>query len=187
MSCCIFGVCIPYNVLLPVVIVFLKQIYDFCMKLIGRGKGNSNGDDLVKDKANVVTATSNCCCNDNSNKNNDSNMKQMIMIQLNKNEHFYLDDSMNFKSILSCTDKILYIRFTATWCKPCKQIEPFFIDLSSKYKDTAHFISIDIDNHDNIQQEYRVIGIPLFIAIKNGKEINRYSGSSTEALQKFIN
>ena len=110
-----------------------------------------------------------------------------MITQLKNNEHFYLDDSMNFKSILSCTDKTIYIRFTATWCKPCKQIEPLFIDLSKKFKEYAHFISIDIDEHDDIQQEYRVISIPLFIAIKNGKEISRLSGSSTEGLLKFIN
>ena len=158
------------------------------MRLIGRG-----GHGLDKDKSENNKITGNCCCNDNVKSNNSINdndkddLNKMIITQLKNNEHFYLDDSMNFKSILSCTDKTIYIRFTATWCKPCKQIEPLFIDLSKKFKESAHFISIDIDEHDDIQQEYRVISIPLFIAIKNGKEISRLSGSSTEGLLKFIN
>ena len=69
MSFCCFGVCIPYNVLLPVVIVFIKQIYDFCMRLIGKG-GNIDKAETIINK-NKENDNKTCCCNDNI-KNNDN-------------------------------------------------------------------------------------------------------------------
>lgn len=36
---------------------------------------------------------------------------------------------------------------SATWCKPCKAIAPFFEELSNKYC-AATFVSVDVDDLD---------------------------------------
>jgi thioredoxin 1 len=39
------------------------------------------------------------------------------------------------------------IDFTATWCGPCRFIEPAFKEFSAKYKD-VEFVKIDVDELD---------------------------------------
>lgn len=200
MSFCICGVCIPYNVLLPVVLIFFRQIYSYCMTLLGR----KNKDEIEQCKDGVCSIDnniSNCCSNktnttttstpnNNNNENNNNNSNDNKKAITLSPDHFYLDkddESMDWKAVMNSTDKTIFVRLTAQWCGPCKNVEPFFVQQSISLRGSAHFISIDVDNHDDIAQQYRVLSIPLFIAIKNGKEVKRYAGSSKEKLVEFIN
>lgn len=38
----------------------------------------------------------------------------------------------------------LVIEFTATWCGPCRQMEPIIKEFAAKYSDVV-FIRIDVD------------------------------------------
>lgn len=64
---------------------------------------------------------------------------------------------------------------------------PYFVELSNSMRESAHFISIDVDDHDDVAQKYNIFSIPLFIAFKDGQEIRRYAGSSHEKLLEFVN
>ena len=136
----------------------------------------------------------NCCSNKSNNTattstlNNDNNNNKKVT-ELSP-DHFYLDkddESMDWRTVVNSTDKIIFARLTAKWCGPCKMIEPYFVEQSVRLQGSAHFISIDVDDHDDIAQQYRVLSIPLFLAIKDGKEIRRYAGSSQDKLLEMIN
>lgn len=63
--------------------------------------------------------------------------------------------------------------FSATWCPDCRFIEPFMKALVDKYSD-YDFYYIDRDKYMEICQRLMVMGIPSFVAVRNGKEIARF-------------
>lgn len=49
--------------------------------------------------------------------------------------------------------KYVYIDFWATWCTPCKQMTPHFVEMAEKYKDdNIVFLSISVDNQNAKQK-----------------------------------
>jgi thioredoxin 1 len=71
------------------------------------------------------------------------------------------------------------LHFTATWCQPCKQMEPLIAKLVSENLD-IDYDKIDVSDEFDDAVEYGVRGVPTFIAIVNGKEVARHTGIATE-------
>jgi thioredoxin 1 len=81
---------------------------------------------------------------------------------------------------------ITCVKFSATWCRPCKQIEPFVKSLEEKYP-LINFIHVDVNLLESVSDHYKVESIPCFIAItKNAKVQSRIVGSNTVNIQKFM-
>jgi thioredoxin 1 len=76
------------------------------------------------------------------------------------------------------------LHFTATWCQPCKQMEPLLENFVSKNLD-IEYNKIDVSDEFDDAVEYGVRGIPTFIAVVDGKEISRHTGIATE--EKLLN
>ncbi|XP_059446011.1 thioredoxin H2-like [Corylus avellana] len=83
------------------------------------------------------------------------------------------------------TDKLLVIDFTATWCGPCRFIEPAFKEFSAKYTD-VEFVKIDVDELESVAREYAVDAMPTFILIKNGNAVDKVVGATKEELRRKI-
>ena len=83
----------------------------------------------------------------------------------------------------------MVLKFTATWCMPCKKISPTYQQLAEEY--AAHFLEIDVDDLDEIAAEYHVAVMPTFCIVSfdttNGeKRVETMTGSNEVELQDFI-
>ncbi len=76
------------------------------------------------------------------------------------------------------------LHFTASWCQPCKQMEPLIKKLVSENLD-INYNKIDVSDEFDDAVEYGVRGVPTFIAIVDGKEVARHTGIATE--EKLLN
>lgn len=77
------------------------------------------------------------------------------------------------------------VDFYATWCGPCKMLSPVFEELSKE--SDINFVKVDIDNHEDLCREYKVMSVPTLILFENGKEIKRTIGFiPKEKLIEFI-
>ena len=81
-------------------------------------------------------------------------------------------------------EKKVFFKFTASWCQPCKMIDPELHKLSKQYT----IYSIDIDKHSVIADEYDINNIPTIIMFENGmyNDEHRFSGSHIDNLKKFF-
>jgi len=50
----------------------------------------------------------------------------------------------------SKTNSPIVVDFTASWCKPCKKIAPFFEGLSKEYD--GFFVKVDVDEMDEVRR-----------------------------------
>ncbi len=60
------------------------------------------------------------------------------------------------------TGKLIVIDFSATWCGPCRLMEPIVIGFSEKYTD-VEFVKIDVDKLSEVAQEFGVEAMPTFL------------------------
>lgn len=71
------------------------------------------------------------------------------------------------------SDQVSVFIFSANWCPDCRFIEPFMPNLIEAYKDYK-FYYIDRDQWMEICQRMMVMGIPSFVAVRSGKELDRF-------------
>ena len=80
----------------------------------------------------------------------------------------------------------LIIDFYTTWCGPCKTMSPEFEKLSKEYEGKAIFVKCDIDQAQEIAQNYGIESIPTFQSWLDGNPIGQVVGADLEALQKLV-
>ncbi|KAK7309557.1 hypothetical protein RJT34_06379 [Clitoria ternatea] len=83
------------------------------------------------------------------------------------------------------TNKLMVLDFTATWCGPCKYMDPIIQEYAAKYT-KVEFIKIDVDELMGVSQEFQVQAMPTFILVKKGKVVEKIVGAKEEELEKLI-
>ncbi|MED6157458.1 hypothetical protein PIB30_118972 [Stylosanthes scabra] len=84
------------------------------------------------------------------------------------------------------TNKLMVIDFTATWCQPCKSMDPIIQEFAYKYSELVEFIKIDVDELMGVSEEFEVQAMPTFVLIKKGKVVDKVVGARKDQLQKLI-
>ena len=78
----------------------------------------------------------------------------------------------------------IIVMFTATWCKPCQGIKPYFDTLSSDYD--SIFVKIDVDELDDVATSSGVSMMPTFVVFSGGVQVDKTSGANAGALLSMI-
>jgi thioredoxin len=86
----------------------------------------------------------------------------------------------DFEEMVLQSDRPVLVDFWASWCPPCKMMQPVVDKLATKVEDWADVYSINIDRSPNLAGKYEVSGVPTFIAFADGKPIDRKTGALTE-------
>jgi thioredoxin len=76
--------------------------------------------------------------------------------------------------------KIVLVDFGATWCPPCKKMEPVLESLQKNNAGKFTLLKVDGGNDETILREYKVTALPVFIIFKDGKQVWRKDGVATE-------
>ena len=66
------------------------------------------------------------------------------------------------------------VDFYATWCGPCKMLGPVFEEVSKE--SDINFVKVDIDTHEDLCREYKVMSVPTLILFEDGIEVRRNIG-----------
>ena len=88
----------------------------------------------------------------------------------------------NVKEIIASGEPVV-VDFWATWCGPCMRLAPVIDELSSEYEGRVKIGKYNIEEENELSNEYRIMSIPTILFFKNGEQVRdlRLAGSQTKA------
>jgi thioredoxin 1 len=92
-----------------------------------------------------------------------------------------------FEEKVLASSGITVVDFSATWCGPCRKLEPILHSIARKYENRVNFANIDVDESPNLSEELQIQNIPYIVFYKNGELKQSLVGfQSEEALKAKI-
>jgi thioredoxin 1 len=92
----------------------------------------------------------------------------------------------------SISEGVHLVDFWASWCGPCKTLEPIISELKEKYDGKAGVHKVNVDESSDLTKEFSIRSIPTVIIFKDGKEVERTAGVKEitffeEKINTFLN
>lgn len=88
-----------------------------------------------------------------------------------------------FKNELN-NNNVVVSKFSAEWCIPCHTIQNTLDELADEFGGDVKFINIDVEESNEVAQEYKIRNVPTIIYFKNGEAKAKTVGAMSKDLIK---
>jgi thioredoxin 1 len=82
----------------------------------------------------------------------------------------------DFQSQVLDAEGPVLVDFGATWCNPCKMLDPIVDDLAADWAASVKFVKVDVDSNPMVAMTYQVMGVPTLLLFKGGQVQERLVG-----------
>jgi len=86
-----------------------------------------------------------------------------------------------FKTDVLDSKKVTLVDVWASWCAPCRNMEPVLEALEPEIKDWADILKLDAEAEMELVQELGVNSLPTFLIYKNGEIVQSTIGVTPKA------
>jgi thioredoxin 1 len=94
------------------------------------------------------------------------------------------DDNAEAKLLVN-DDRLIVVDFYATWCGPCKTMDPILKELVREYKGRVDFYKIDVDKNE-VDDALGVTAMPTYFFLKNSTNLKAIEGARSKADMKAL-
>jgi len=68
-------------------------------------------------------------------------------------------------------------------CQPCLALMPAVETLAERYRDRVRFVKVNAPENRKVCRDLRVAGLPAYLTMRDGVEVERLTGNGTTAEQ----
>lgn len=76
---------------------------------------------------------------------------------------------------------LVLVDFYATWCMPCKMLSPVIEEIAKEYEGKVVVCKIDIDENEELANEYNIMSVPTVIIFKNNENVEEIIGLNNKS------
>jgi thioredoxin 1 len=93
----------------------------------------------------------------------------------------------NFEQEVLKSDLPVLVDFWATWCAPCRMMEPAVNAVAEAYAGRAKVGKLNVDENLTLTSQYRIRGVPTLLLFKSGQIQEQIAGAASKAaISKMI-
>lgn len=93
----------------------------------------------------------------------------------------------NYDEVVGKAQVPVVLDFGATWCGPCKKLEPIIEELSGEMGDKVLVAKVDVGESPNVARKFGIMSVPTVIFLKGGQPVHQFSGvESKEKISGLI-
>ena len=97
-------------------------------------------------------------------------------------------DDANFDTEVIQAPGAVLVDFSATWCAPCKKLEPAVHEIASEYEGRLKVVQVDVDRAQGTAARFGVLSVPTLLVFRDGKVKEQAAGVMTKrALADMVN
>jgi thioredoxin 1 len=91
-----------------------------------------------------------------------------------------LTDS-DFDTTLKTATVPVLVDFWASWCGPCKAMEPLLVDLAQKYAGRLTVAKLNVEENPKTAMAYRIKALPTLMIFRDGQVQQTQIGALTRS------
>ena len=76
---------------------------------------------------------------------------------------------------------LVLVDFYASWCMPCKMLSPVIEEIAKEYEPKVVVCKIDIDENEELANEYNIMSVPTVIIFKNNENVEEIIGLNNKS------
>lgn len=83
----------------------------------------------------------------------------------------------DFDAIVSSSRVPIVVDLWAPWCGPCRVVSPLLEQLAGELAGRIRLVKVNVEEAPAVQARFGVQGIPTFVLLREGREIDRLVGA----------
>ena len=87
----------------------------------------------------------------------------------------------NFEEEVLKSDTPVLVDFSATWCGPCKKLEPVVQEIAGEYDGRLKVVKIDVDKARLTAAKYAVMSVPTVFIFNEGQVKDQHIGLASKS------
>jgi thioredoxin 1 len=87
-----------------------------------------------------------------------------------------ISSEADFEARVIQADRPVVVDFWATWCPPCRAMEPIIKTAASRHDHAIHVAKVDVDQNRSLAETFQIRSIPTFILYHQGQAIAQRVG-----------